>query len=122
MLYVYPHGNKNIFTGMTKQFILRGHSTAWCLWRQLEDDSTYTYNQVAQSIYVAREKVELQSEIRKAFDLYPINYIMPAGDFRIYMAFDTWEETTPYFVYMMDGFSVAYKYRQTDYTDEWGIL
>ncbi len=122
MLYEYPYGNKNIFTGMTKQFLLRGHPYAWCLWRELQNDSTYKYKQVAQAKYVERDKVELQTEIREAFELHNISYIMPAGDFRIYMAFDTWEDTTPYFVYMMDGFSVAHKYRQINYTDSWGIL
>lgn len=121
-LYIYPHGTPLIFTGMTRMFLRNGYPKAWCLWQEMIDDTTFNYHQVAGDHYIKRTKHELSKEILQTFETSPINYIMPTGFFRIYMSFDDWDATYPYFQFMMDGATVYHKYQVRGYKDNWGIL
>jgi hypothetical protein len=121
-LYWYPHGTDNIFTGMTQMFMRYGYPYAWSLWREIQPDTSSVYKQIVGRQYVARDKQELSAEIMESFMTHKINYIMPSRLFRIYMSFDSWDDTHPYFAYMMDGASVGYKYYIKGFEDNWGLI
>ena len=121
-LYYYPHGSPDIFVSMTKLFLRNDYKYAWCLWRKQLSDTSAEFHQVAGDHYVLRDKRQLQQEILDSFQSHPINYIMPSVNLRIYMSFENWDEATPYFRFMMDGLSVAWKYKLDEFDDAWGIL